>query len=252
MFAPAIRVRKTAEVIADHIRHRIIRGELGEGDFLPPEGQLMQTLGISRPTLREAFRILEAENLISVVRGSRTGARVRRPQIEIASRRAGFLLQAEGVTVADIYEARLAIEPFAARQLARAHTSQDVARLRAEADRLTALVEAERYVDFMIALTDFHCLLVELAGNRTLLFLTVMLKDLLARYQVDFFVRHRLPLDQQRQRALWGVRSFQRLVTLIEAGDAERAEAHWRLHTKNSNLAWVQPADADRLIDVFD
>ena len=162
------------------------------------------------------------------------------------------MLQAEGTTVADIYEARLAIEPGAARRLALARSPEAVARLKAEAQRLKALVEGQRYIDFMIGLADFHCLLVELAGNRTLLFLTVMLKDVLARYQVDLFIRRPMPADQQRRRALLGVHSFDRLIALIEAGDADGAEAHWRLHTLNANAAWVEPADVDRLIDVFD
>src|SRR3546814_19241836 len=75
-----IRVPKTSELVADQIRAQIVRGELQDGDSLPPEGTLMSTLGISRPTLREAFRILEAENLTRVVRGSRraTGRASRR------------------------------------------------------------------------------------------------------------------------------------------------------------------------------
>ena len=84
-----IRVPKTSELVADQIRRQIIRGDLNEGDSLPPEGTLLATLGISRPTLREAFRILEAESLISVVRGSRSGARVHRPSTELVSRYAG-------------------------------------------------------------------------------------------------------------------------------------------------------------------
>src|SRR3546814_2210868 len=87
--ASRIRVPKTSELVADQIRAQIVRRELTEGDSLPPEGALMTTLGISRPTLREAFRILEAENLISVVRGSRSGARVHQPSTELVSRYAG-------------------------------------------------------------------------------------------------------------------------------------------------------------------
>lgn len=251
-FPSGIRSRKTAEIIADRIRKRIIRGELKAGGYLPPEAQLMETLGVSRPTLREAFRILEAENLIRVVRGARTGARVEMPQVEIASRHAGFLLQSQGTTVADVYEARLAIEPFAARQLAVSRSEEAAARLRREADLLTRLVDEGRYVEFMIGLTDFHCAIVELAGNRTLLLMTQMLRDVLARYQVELFTRRPMPPELQRKRALWGLRSFRRLIELIEAGDADGAEAHWRLHTMNSNSSWVEPEDADRLIDIFD
>ena len=88
-----IRVPKTAEIVSDSIRQRIISGELQEGDSLPPESQLMEDFSISRPTLREAFRILEAEQLISVVRGSRTGARVHLPHVESVSRYASHILR---------------------------------------------------------------------------------------------------------------------------------------------------------------
>src|SRR3546814_8534697 len=78
------RIPKTAELVADRIRRRIISGELGEGASLPPESQLLELFGVSRPTLREAIRILEAERLITVKRGSRSGARVSPPRVESA------------------------------------------------------------------------------------------------------------------------------------------------------------------------
>jgi DNA-binding FadR family transcriptional regulator len=247
-----IRVPKTAEIVADHIRRRIIRGELREGDFLPPEGQLMATLGISRPTLREAFRVLETERLISIVRGSRSGAQVHLPRVEGVSRYAGFVLQAQGTTIHDIYEARLAIEPFVARRLAELRPEGATDRLRAEADRLTQLVEEQRYVDFMIGLAGFHRLLVEVSGNRTLLFVTRTLQGVLARHQVEFFQMARMPDDIQRRHALAGIRSFRKLIELIDEGDGDAAEAHWRLHIVNANAAWVPKGQEDTVIDVLD
>jgi len=78
----------------------------------------MESLGISRPTLREAFRILESEGNISVVRGSRTGAKVHKPSVELVSRYAGYVMESQGTTIADLYQARLAIEPSVVRWLA--------------------------------------------------------------------------------------------------------------------------------------
>lgn len=249
---PPIRVPKTAEIVADHIRKRIIRAELKEGDFLPPEGQLMTSLGISRPTLREAFRILEAEMLISVVRGSRTGARVHAPKVESVSRYAGFVLQAQNTTVSDIYDARLAIEPFIARRLAERQPEGATDRLRAEAERLRKMVDEMRYVDFMIGLAQFHRTLVELGDNRTLLFLTEVLQDMVERYQVEHLERRPMSDEEQRRRARWGIRSFDKLIALIDAGNADGAEAHWRLHVVNANSSWVGPDEAGNLIDVLD
>jgi len=202
-----IRAPKTAEIVVDLIRGRIVRGELKEGDFLPPESQLMATHGISRPTLREAVRVLEAEGLISVTRGSRTGAQIHRPRVASVSRYAGFVLQAQGTTIADIYDARLAIEPLLARRLAEQRPEGAVNRLRAEADRLTVMTEEGRYIDFMIALTAFHRLLVELSGNRTLLLLTEVLQGVLARHQVEFFKLRVMPDEEQRRRSRWAIRS---------------------------------------------
>lgn len=249
---PAIRVPKTAEVVVGHIRRRIVLGELREGDFLPPEGQLMATLGISRPTLREAFRILEAENLISVVRGSRTGARVHQPKVENVARYAGFALQTQGTTLADIYEARLAIEPYCAKRLANANTAETVARLRAEAAHTAALVEEKKYVEAIINLTGFHRLIVELAGNHTLLFVIRMLQDLLVMHQENYFKTHAFTQDDLRIRSRWGLSSFHKLIDLIETGDADKVEAHWRLHITNANASWVPPEDATKIINALD
>lgn len=248
---PTIRVPKTAELVADHFRRQIIRGELQEGGFLPPEGQLLVALGVSRPTLREAFRILEAENLISVMRGSRTGARVYRPRVDSVTRYAGFVLQSEGTTVGDIYEARLAIEPFVARRLAESPSEEAIARLNAEIESLTALVGEGRYVDYMIGLARFHRTLVELNGNRTLLFLTELLQGVLERHQVEYFQRNAQDTAAQRKRSSWGLKSFKKLVSLIEAGDADGAEAHWKLHVENANRHWADGAAANAPIEII-
>ena len=65
-----LRAPKTGELIATYLRRQIVRGELRPGETLPAESQLMEQFSVSRPTLREAFHILEAETLISVRRGS--------------------------------------------------------------------------------------------------------------------------------------------------------------------------------------
>jgi DNA-binding FadR family transcriptional regulator len=234
-----LRVPKTAEIVADKIRQRIIAGDLQEGDSLPPEAQLMETFSISRPTLREAFRILEAERLINVVRGSRTGARVHQPRVESVSRYASFVLQASGVTVSDIYEARLAIEPYIAAQLAKRRDKNAVKRLREEADRLAAMVDAGNFTEFMIGLAEFHRVLVEVGGNETLHFLTRVLQDVIAQFQVrNLSLRPRDPVEQKKS-AHAGIKSFHKLIDLIEAGEADAAKEHWHLHLVNANKTWA-------------
>ena len=75
----AVRSPKTAELVAGTLRRMVVDGQLKDGDFLPNEAELMAHFAVSRPTLREAVRVLESERLVEVRRGSRTGARVRVP-----------------------------------------------------------------------------------------------------------------------------------------------------------------------------
>lgn len=56
----ARRGHKTYERIVGHIREAISSRELRPGDRLPPETDLARHLGVSRPTVREALKILEA------------------------------------------------------------------------------------------------------------------------------------------------------------------------------------------------
>src|SRR5215468_80799 len=119
-----VRAPKTSELIAAQLRRQIVRGTVKPGDKLPPETRLMGQFGVSRPTIREAFRILEAERLIIVRPGSRGGAQVMPPDPTVAARYFGLLLQLAGATIVDVYEARKVAEPACAGLLARCRTDQ--------------------------------------------------------------------------------------------------------------------------------
>lgn len=246
---PRIRVPKTSEIVADQIRGQIVRGERNEGDFLPPEGQLLDSLGVSRPTLREAFRILEAEGLISVVRGSRTGAKVHKPSVDLVARYAGYVLESQGTTIADVYQARLAIEPSVVRWLATDRGAGAIVGLRNLLATMAELIEARRHDEFLDSVELFHQTLVGASRVRTLIFLSRMLQNLVATHQRDFQKRHPRTPDSRRRLAQAGIRSFRKLVELIEAGAVEEAVAHWRLHLINANATWAAADEGQRIVD---
>jgi DNA-binding FadR family transcriptional regulator len=230
-----LRIPKTAELVADRIRARIISGDLAEGDSLPPEGQLMEQFGISRPTLREAFRILETERLIAVSRGSRTGARVSLPHVSSVSRYASFVLQANDVGVADLFEARLAIELFAVRRLARKGSKAKLKKLRAAIDRIEAASEGASTQEFFSSYGKAHMLLVELGGNQTLLFVSQMLQGLMQQAVLKIVSLHEETTEHEKKKV---IKSFRNLIDLIEKGDGDVAAKHWRLHLINANKRW--------------
>jgi DNA-binding FadR family transcriptional regulator len=244
-----IHVPKTSELVADKIRARIVRGELSEGDSLPPEGQLMDSLGISRPTLREAFRILEAEGLISVVRGSRTGAKVSKPSVELVARYAGYVLESQGTTIADLYQARLAIEPSVVRWLATEGGAASTGKLRELLVAMERMLDEDRFEEFIDSCEDFHQLLVASTGLKTITFMSRILFSLASRHQRDFQRRHARDRESRAKRHRAGLRSYIKLVDLIEAGEVEPAVAHWRLHLRNANATWTGEGEGSRIVE---
>jgi len=221
-----VRVPKTAELVAAQLRRQIVRGDLVEGDALPPEAALMEQFGVSRPTLREAFRVLESEALISVRRGAHGGARVHTPNGDVAARYAALVLEHRGTTLADLFEARDVIEAPCVGLLAARRSDSDITRLR------EALAEAEEVIDdpdrVVRGLAAFHHLVVQLAGNQTLIVLSGMLHHILdlAAAQVA------ADADRQANRRMIrkAHRAHENLVDLVAARQADEAEAMWRRH----------------------
>ena len=79
---------------------------------------LVERFGVSRPSLREALRILEAEGLITVERGVRGGVVAHEPDQRMTARTAAMVLRSRNVPLADVFEARVMLEPAAARKIA--------------------------------------------------------------------------------------------------------------------------------------
>jgi DNA-binding FadR family transcriptional regulator len=193
---------------------------------------------------------LEAESLISVVRGSRTGAKVHLPSSELVSRYAGYVLQAQGTTVADLYLARLAIEPTVVRWLATAKgQTPGMPKLRAVLAEFGTMLAAGQYDEFIDNVAYFHQVLVEATGNNTLSFMNRMLLNLARTHQNDYQRRHPRSSEDRTKSIRIGFKSYDKLITLIEAGDVEGAVAHWRLHLNNANETWAERGEGERIVD---
>lgn len=244
-----VRLPKMAELVAVDLRRRIIRGELAEGEALPPESVLMAQFGVSRPTLREAFRVLEAESLIVIRRGARGGARVQPPRREVAARYAGLMLQYQGTTMGDVYETRVLLEAPCAATLARRRRPEDVARLREVLDRWGQADDADA-VEQVTVHNDFHALLVELTGNQTLILLSELVQEIINQANVSR-ARDDSGTARFEQANRTTAKAHQRLVELIEAGDAEGAEALWRRHLTEGAAFVLGKGGAKTPLDVL-
>lgn len=167
----AVRMPKLSHIVADRLRSQIISGAIAVGETLPPENELLAKFDISRPTLREALRILEAESLINVGRGVRRGAVVLGANVDKVADYASVLLASEGVTMLDLHEARTFFEPGVIRALGNLSASESdhaVEKVSAVLAEIDARLEEKDYVAVVHGTQEFHQALARLSGNRTI------------------------------------------------------------------------------------
>jgi GntR family transcriptional regulator, transcriptional repressor for pyruvate dehydrogenase complex len=223
--ATGVHAPKAAQIVVRTLRRLIANGELKAGDFLPNEAKLIDQFAVSRATLREAVRLLEADGLIEVRPGARTGARVLLPGPEIVARSASLLLQVSGATIGDVMAARAGIEPIAAKLLAQLGTPSEFNELDSIfAEKMSPARDVKRLTE---TTSEFHRRLVDLSGNVTLSIMAGMLDEITER-NASAAPRTRGRLTQNRRQQL--LSPYRRLIVLLRARDGTAAEAHWRHH----------------------
>jgi GntR family transcriptional repressor for pyruvate dehydrogenase complex len=173
-----LRQPKLAELVANVLRQRILSGELADGQLLPNQDSFVSEFGVSRPSMREALRILEAEGLITVRRGNVGGALVHRPQAKHVAYTLALVLESRQTSLVDVGEALRQLEATCAGLCARRddRAREVVPILRASNDRARASLDD--WFEYVRATADFHNGLIECSGNETLRLLVGSLESL--------------------------------------------------------------------------
>ena len=209
-----VRVLKTAEVVAGTLRAQIVNGEIAEGEALPSEAVLMERFAISRPSLREAFRILESERLIEVRRGSRGGARAVKPHISVAARYLGVIMQFDRVQLKDVFIARAYFEPLCFRLLASAPNREEAA---ASLRELLNAIDDETSIPKVYV--EFFLRLFSLAGNRPLELLYGALTEVVGTELQD--------AESTPSAVATVTRGLTKALDLAVSGDGQAASEYW-------------------------
>jgi GntR family transcriptional repressor for pyruvate dehydrogenase complex len=217
-----LRIPKAPEVLAQRLRTAILVGDLPQGAALPSEKQLMAQLGVSRATVREGLRLLEADGLITTRPGRGGGATVRRPGPAAHTRSLALLLQLDGTTLGELLEARRGIEPFCGRLAAGRATLAELGELRA------TLAELERLVDdpeaYLPTQVRFHVHIAYAARNPVLRIYAPSLGDLIYE-QI-----RRVPFA--RDDLVAGASSCAAILEALEQRDPDRAERRILRHLR--------------------
>ncbi len=128
-----------AAQIVEHVRREIEAGRLGPGARLPPERELSQLMGVSRPSLRSGLRTLQAMGIITARRGAGTFIVEGPPHLGKAPLE--FLAALHGFTWEQMYEARRILEVGAAGLAAERATGEQLATMADEVTGMFASLE---------------------------------------------------------------------------------------------------------------
>lgn len=128
IFTPAKRTRSFEDVV-EQIRNAVIEGKIQKGDRLPNERELCRIFGISRSTLREGIRALEALGVVEVRPGAGGGTFATEPRGDQVGAALESLIRFSGATARDLWEFRVSFEGETAFWAAARATTEDVAAL---------------------------------------------------------------------------------------------------------------------------
>lgn len=238
--ARPIRFQRLAEQVADDLRRRILMGDLTDGSELPVEDLLRAEYPVSKPTLREAMRVLEAEGLITVRRGSIGGAVVHLPEASNVAYTLGLVLASRSTDISDVGAALREVEPACA-----AACAERTDRAEAVVPELQALHDhSVAVVDDLVAVTtasrQFHEAIVALCGNESLAIMAGALEALWSTHESAWAHRVHDGVDIPREERLAALEVHQHLIELIDAGDGAGARA---LAASHLLTAQIYPQD---------
>lgn len=160
-----VETQRASEAIYEQIKELIVQGQLKPGDRLPSERSLMEVMGRSRPTVREALRMLEREGLIRTIPGG-SGAVVQQPSTDIVAQSLDTMLQVGQVSLTELGEFRLHNDVAVARWAAQRRTRADIDALSACLEKMEQYIKKQDWEGFMALDPEFHCLLAY-AGKNT-------------------------------------------------------------------------------------
>jgi GntR family transcriptional regulator, transcriptional repressor for pyruvate dehydrogenase complex len=153
VFRP-VSVGRMSQVIVDQIKILLREGRLSPGDRLPSERELCQRFGVSRVTVREALRVLEAGGLVEIRVGARGGAFLTSPTTERLGEGLADLLTLSALTASEVTEARMVFEIGILPQAVHRANDEDVAALFAMVEDAQAALDDDTYSMAMSA--AFH------------------------------------------------------------------------------------------------
>lgn len=217
-----IEVPKSCDLLADRLRQQILAGGFAPGDPLPAERDLVIETGLSRGSVREALRILQAQGLVRTRPGRYGGSTVIQPTENLLASQVGSFARGRGVSFQALIETREALEPMLAQLAARNRSDADLAALDAISVRMAAAASSRPAV-FIDENVNWHWALAEASHN-----------DLLRAFMASItgLIHQSTRIEHIAEKAVRAqvLKAHKRILQAIRQGDPEAARRRMARH----------------------
>lgn len=235
MFTPAKTNRISANIV-DQIRKAILSGELKPGDRLPSEKDLAENFGVSKASLREAFRALEALGLLEVRQGMSGGAFVIEVDLETARNNLFNYIFFQNPAIHEFTELRSFIEPAAAEIAARKAEPEDIQALERNLEATRKKLDVGPF--YFELDTQFHHHIAAVTGNRLVCFVIDSLKNAIVNIKLE------LELDRSFSQRVY--EAHERIVDALRNREPERSRYEMLRHIREVDEMMTAFCDADK------
>ncbi|MEW6334211.1 MAG: FadR/GntR family transcriptional regulator [Thermodesulfobacteriota bacterium] len=175
----SVRTDRMSQAIVDQIKEAIFQKKIKIGEKLPPERQLIEQFQTSRVTVREALKNLENSGIVEIRRGTLGGAFVRNPDVKFVS---GFLqdmFSMGRISVRDLTEARMAVEPYAVKMAAERIGDDSLIQIRQNIDETGDCLKGRHTADARLLTLEYHRLIAQASGNPVIFFMVDSIMDIM-------------------------------------------------------------------------
>jgi GntR family transcriptional repressor for pyruvate dehydrogenase complex len=221
-----VRPRRVSAVIAEQIVSAIRAGDYAVGSKLPPESELAEQMGVSRPSVREALSALQAVGVIESKTGS--GSYVRRIPAEDDREAAPRLIESEDSCL-EVMEARAAFEPHVAELAAVKDNPEAKERLAKALQRMRDAVDGE-FGLYLDADKSFHQALAAATQNRLIIdamkpLLASIDEALYREFTHHYYLKNVSDIEQV---VVLHEELYEAVINAYPDVAAERMREHWR------------------------
>jgi GntR family transcriptional repressor for pyruvate dehydrogenase complex len=217
-----IKPKKVSAQISDQIRSSILSGEFSPGDKLPPERELAEMFGVSRPSVREALNILSASGLVMSYQG---GGTVVLSLVETSGGNPlSELIRSEQERALDVIEVRKGMESWTAFYAAQRALPEDIRRMEEIINGMERNLDGLKPSEDLDA--NFHIVIARATHNIVWVHLMQSLFDAMKEFQQT--VWRAVYLTKEDHHLLFG--HHRRIFEAIKAKDAEAAREAMSVH----------------------